>query len=93
MSRVRYLWDREAREWVPAHHLRAKKAANAGPMVMRDIDPYRSVIDGSVIGSRRQHRDHLRAHGCIEVGNEWVEPRRNYDIGPVAHDIKRALGE
>lgn len=39
--------------------------------VISDIEPYRSVVDGSVIGGRRQHRDHLRAHRKIEVGNEY----------------------
>lgn len=39
-------------------------------MVMGDIQPYISQIDGSVINSRSKHRTHLRDHGCIEVGNE-----------------------
>jgi len=38
--------------------------------IVPDIQPYRSMIDGSTIGSRSRHRDHLRAHGCIEIGNE-----------------------
>ncbi len=38
--------------------------------VMPDIKPYRSMIDGRHINSRSAHREHLRAHGCIEVGNE-----------------------
>lgn len=38
--------------------------------VMPDIQPYRSMIDGSVIGSRSVHREHLRQHGCVEVGND-----------------------
>lgn len=38
--------------------------------VMPDIQPYRSMIDGSIINSRSQHREHLRAHGCVEVGND-----------------------
>lgn len=42
----------------------------AAPMVMNDIQPYQSMIDGSIITSRSQHRAHLKAHGCIEVGNE-----------------------
>ena len=46
------------------------------PQVIKDIDPYVSMIDGSVITSRSQHREHLRAHGCIEVGNEKMEPRK-----------------
>ena len=40
------------------------------PMVAPDIQPYQSMIDGSMITSRSQHRAHLRDHGCIEVGNE-----------------------
>lgn len=40
------------------------------PMVMNDIQPYRSMIDGSMIESRSKHKEHLRRHGCIEIGNE-----------------------
>lgn len=39
-------------------------------MVMGDIQPYKSMVDGSEISSRSQHRSHLRQHGMIEVGNE-----------------------
>jgi hypothetical protein len=39
-------------------------------LVANDINPYRSMIDGSIINSRSRHREHLRDHGCIEVGNE-----------------------
>ena len=42
----------------------------AGPMVMPDIAPYRSMIDGSLIASRSRHREHLREHGMQEVGND-----------------------
>ena len=38
--------------------------------IMPDIQPYRSMIDGSEIGSRSRHREHLRAHGCVEVGDQ-----------------------
>lgn len=38
--------------------------------VMPDIQPYRSMIDGSIINSRSQHRAHLKAHGCVEIGND-----------------------
>lgn len=43
------------------------------PSVIADIQPYKSMIDGSVIGSRAQHRKHLSQHGCTEVGNESME--------------------
>jgi len=38
--------------------------------IMGDIQSYRSMIDGTVITSRSRHREHLRAHNCIEVGND-----------------------
>ena len=38
--------------------------------IMPDIKPYRSMIDGREIASRSRHREHLRDHGCIEVGND-----------------------
>ena len=46
-----------------------------GPMVMPDIQPYKSMIDGSMITSRSVHRDHLRQHNCIEIGNEKMETK------------------
>lgn len=40
------------------------------PLINDDIEPYISMIDGSIINSRSQHRNHLKSHQCIEVGNE-----------------------
>ena len=42
----------------------------AGIQFIPDIKPYRSMIDGTMITSRSQHREHLREHGCVEVGND-----------------------
>ena len=44
-------------------------------MVMGDIAPYKSMIDGSIIQSRSRHREHLKDHGCIEVGNEKMKSK------------------
>lgn len=60
------------------------------PMIMRDVEPYRSVITREVIGGRAQHREHLKAHGCVEVGNEFVAPRSEA-LPPLKHEIERAL--
>lgn len=87
--RGRFIWSDADMDWVPRELFfarRAPKRAGAGPMVMQDIAPYKSAVDGSVIGGRRQHREHLRAHGCVEVGNEFkpqtpaVEPSAKDDI-------------
>lgn len=64
------------------------------PMIQPDIAPYRSMIDGSIISSRSEHREHLKKHNCVEVGNE-VNHLKAYDnLGDVApqqrHEIIRA---
>ena len=48
-----------------------------GSLIMPDIKPYKSMIDGSEITSRSRHREHLRAHNCFEVGNEtkYLQPK------------------
>lgn len=42
----------------------------SAPRIMADIKPYKSMIDGNMITSKSQHREHLHANGCFEVGNE-----------------------
>jgi hypothetical protein len=38
--------------------------------VVPDITPYKSMIDGKMVTSRSEHRRHLKANNCIEVGND-----------------------
>lgn len=52
-----------AEEWVPP--------AQAGYYVMPDLQPYQSMVTGEMVGGRRQHREHLRTHNVVEVGNEF----------------------
>lgn len=47
----------------------------SAPMVVNDIQPYRSMVTGEIINSRSRHREHLKDHGCIEVGNEKLTPK------------------
>lgn len=42
----------------------------AAPAVMSDIGGYISQVDGSWIDSRSKHRNHLKQHNMIEVGND-----------------------
>ncbi len=100
MSRARYIWDRVKRELVPAHDYYARKYADVtasdhpAPMLIGDIKPYRSTITGEEISGRRQHRDHLRAHGCVELGNDMPKitagPKRPPKAEVIA-DIKRSM--
>ncbi len=79
MSRIRIIYARDTGKKIAeftngdltwsAPEYSEQQSAGA-PMVMGDIQPYQSQIDGSMISSRSQHRSHLRQHGCVEVGNE-----------------------
>lgn len=56
-----------------------------------DIAGYRSTITGEWIGSRSTHRAHLKQHGCIEIGNEKMPPRKPTKLPSPREDILRAL--
>ena len=42
----------------------------AGLSIMRDIEPYQNMKDFGWITSRSQHREFLRRHNFVEIGNE-----------------------
>lgn len=58
--------------------------------VIPDLEPYRSPIDMSVINSRSEHRDHMKRHGVIELGNEKVGPNTPPQRPPVRDSIQKA---
>jgi hypothetical protein len=60
---------------------------------MGDIQPYRSMVTGEMIQSRSVHRDHLKAHGKIEVGNEKFEPAPPPQPTGIKEDIARAIDQ
>jgi hypothetical protein len=37
------------------------------PMIVSDIEPYRSPVTGEVIGGRAQKRDDLKKHDCVDT--------------------------
>jgi hypothetical protein len=68
----------------------------SAPMVQSDISGYISQIDGSWIDSKSKHRNHLKQHGCIEVGNEKQsntapkqDPRLKQTIAEIAYEKLR----
>ena len=61
------------RSWIYIDGVAYEKGVDPLPdrhEIMPEIEPYISQIDGSVISSRAQHREHLRRHGFTEVGND-----------------------
>ena len=53
----------------------------AGISIIRDVDPFQSPIDGSIIGSRRDLREHEKRHNVRQLGNDWSGSTRppNWD--------------
>ena len=93
--RVCEKWHALEEPWPVAcygHFNRKEKSKGDGVQVIKDIEPYRNVIDKGVIGGRRQHRDFLRAHGCVEVGNEkpHLNPRKMPDVPGLREAAERA---
>lgn len=64
-----FVWDPVAKTMVPKDQYYELLEVTA-PMVMGDIQPYKSMATGEIINSRSRHREHLRQHGLVEVGNE-----------------------
>ncbi len=74
------------------HHCGEKMQRGVcAPAVIADIQPYRSMATGEFVGGRRQHRDHLKRHGLIEVGNEKLENKRPPPPPDLKADIASAV--
>lgn len=89
VTRRRYIQDPQTFELIPAEEY--ARPPSADYHVMPDIQPYISMIDGRVINSRSVHRRHLRSHGCIEVGNERMDPKPMGVAPGLKDDIIRAV--
>lgn len=79
MSRERTVWDKhgivakyqdDELIWLREGQISNKMSDLPTPMLMRDIEPYKNMIDGKMITSRSGHRALLKQHGCVEVGND-----------------------
>lgn len=62
---------------LPEHCGKSMIRLVCAPMVMADIQPYKSMLTGEMITSRSQHKAHLKSHGCVEVGNETMQPKKS----------------
>lgn len=71
-----------------------RRPFGVAPMVMSPFQEYKSVIDGTMITDRAQHRNHLKEHKCIELGNEWDAASKMPDfVEPkgVEDDVAQAI--
>lgn len=67
---MRFIVEQGTGNLIPREEFYARKAETRGPMVIKDIDTFISPIDRKPITSRRQLRDHERAYGVRQVGND-----------------------
>ena len=70
--------------WVPYEE--AVAARPVSHMIQPEIQPYRSMVDGSVVEGRRQHREHLKRNAVrvVEPGEvrkeDILKYRKNYNV-------------
>ena len=69
------------------------KTNKAKHQIILDIEPYQSMVDGSMITSRSKHREHLRRHNCFEVGNEKMQNTPPPVVNNRREMLHRRLGD
>lgn len=67
--RKRWIWDKATMALVPIEDYEARPSA--GFFVMGDAQPYRSMVTGEMVEGRAQHREHLKRHDLVEIGDAW----------------------
>lgn len=69
-----YFWEdtigKEAAEKAWEEKERLENVKIKTHLVASDIQGYQSMVDGSWIESRSKHREHLKRHGMVELGND-----------------------
>lgn len=90
----RYVYDAAHDKMIEVEHYSPPLVDKPVHHIMKDIAPYKSMITGETITSRSRHREHLKAHGCVEVGDQvdyMVKNIRRPEPPPGLHEaIQRA---
>jgi hypothetical protein len=89
--------------WTPTIGEEAAKASwldkvamktREAPTVVSDIEGYVSQVDGSWIKSKSMHRDHLKQHRMIELGNDVPTQHKPIEISRKSNETrKRQIAE
>lgn len=96
MTRKTWIQDPVTGELIPKDDYHGPSASK-GAYIVPDIQGYKSMATGEWISSRSEHREHLKRHGLIEIGNEkQVNRPREQDragIRKAAEEaVRRVLG-
>lgn len=71
----RWRQDRETGKLIPIDE-KAVAHDRARGIIVKDVEPFRSPIDGTIISSRRQYEEHCRKHGVVpaaEFSKDWYD--------------------
>jgi hypothetical protein len=71
-----------------------KQPIRQASMVQSDIQGYISQVDGSWIDSKSKHREHLKQHRMIELGNDYLTEQKKHEVSKQSQEMrKRAIAE
>ncbi len=88
-----YVSSVERRGELPDHCGQPVKKIISRSYVIDDTKPYQSPIDLTWITTKAAHRDHMKRHGVIEVGNEKLTrpATKQYEPTGIKKDIYEAM--
>lgn len=92
---MRYLYDKDSGEILPADQVYAKRAKTArGPIIITDEMPLTPhPCNGKHYSSKKFFRDETRARGCVEVGNEKLPPKQYTQHDSVRPELSRVVNQ
>ena len=67
--RRRYIQHPETLELIPAEEYIPPQPKSH--FIMGDYQPYQSMVTGEMIEGRAAHREHLRRHNVVEIGDAY----------------------
>src|SRR3990167_2671681 len=87
---AKYVYDRSKMKVVEASEYHRERA-QPGVQLIKDLQPYKSMVTGEMIDGRRSHRDHLKRHDVVELGNEKNYAGKKPELDHPGHDLKRVI--
>jgi len=106
MVRGRFLFDKEAQKWLPAHEVLARRAASKPdrtsslpcPAVMGAMPELRSPIDGRIYSDKSSYYRHVERNNCAIIGYDknWTDHVKSpYDAkaheADIVADVKKSI--
>lgn len=94
MSRATYVWRNG--ELVEKHLAAPLDSGDGAPSFIPDIQPFVSPIDGTVISSRTQYRDHCKRHDVVPTAELAGLPNQRTPAARTRQDqeqLKRQIAD